>query len=361
MGTFDKDRRQKELAVRYCLATCQIPFLEVVVKSATDLSDSVEVLTDLDVLGVQQVGDGDLRRTLFDCKTGSKLSAINRAFWAAGVKRYTNCDDAIVLLKNRPVHNHRMSALEMRVDLHDEQSFLDFAASFDPVFPTDDWYLSSIDRWELVADAYATNDWSRGLYDLSRNTVPLASVPWAVFRKIIADLKGFRGEFDPGKPKHVSIYLDVLSSCMVLWSVLGRDVRRFYQPAMIKAEFEKVLRYYLWGGRESYGIRQKIYDLGPGNGSENSVELPKWGMLVQFSGLVIASPQQLLSSAVIAKELSVRCLSGKIEAPESNLTSQFSANNRAKQFISGLNDYLIQAAQLPKDLGKTVEAMLFTK
>ena len=51
MGKYDKDRYYKELAVRYCLARGAVPFLEVVVRNVSDLSDSVAVLTDIDVLG----------------------------------------------------------------------------------------------------------------------------------------------------------------------------------------------------------------------------------------------------------------------------------------------------------------------
>src|SRR5262249_40763376 len=108
MGKYDKDRFQKELAIRYCVARGLIPFLEVVAASTADLSDSVEVLTDLDVVGVEATVDGRLRRTVFDCKTTNKMSSINRAFWAAGIKYYTRCDDAYVILKGRAVHNHRI-------------------------------------------------------------------------------------------------------------------------------------------------------------------------------------------------------------------------------------------------------------
>jgi hypothetical protein len=125
MGKYDKDRFLKELAVRYCLARRLVPFLEVVVHSTSDLSDSVEVLTDLDVLGVEAVGDGGLRRTIFDCKTTTKMSSVNRAFWAAGVKDYTGADEAYVILQSKAVHNHRISVLTLNVDLHDEQSFRD--------------------------------------------------------------------------------------------------------------------------------------------------------------------------------------------------------------------------------------------
>src|SRR5215471_19182953 len=106
MGKYDKDRFLKELAIRYCLAKAAVPFVEVVVPSAADLSDSIEVLTDLDVAGIETIGDGSLHRTIFDCKTANKMSSINRAFWAAGVKEYTHCNEAYIILKSKAVHNH---------------------------------------------------------------------------------------------------------------------------------------------------------------------------------------------------------------------------------------------------------------
>src|SRR5688572_4104649 len=87
MGKYDKDRFQKELAIRFCQARSTVPFVEVVVRSSADLSHSVEVLTNLDVVGLEVTSDGAIKRTIFDCKTANKMSPINRAFWAAGGKK----------------------------------------------------------------------------------------------------------------------------------------------------------------------------------------------------------------------------------------------------------------------------------
>jgi hypothetical protein len=163
MGKYDKDRFQKELAVRFCLARDIVPFVEVVVRSSSDLSDSVEVLTDLDVVGIEAAADGGLRRTIFYCKTSNKMSSINRAFWAAGVKDYTRCNEAYVILKGKAVHNHRISALAMNVDLHDEQSLKDLGKTLDEAFPTDDCYQAALSRWNRVHDCYVKNGWSEPL------------------------------------------------------------------------------------------------------------------------------------------------------------------------------------------------------
>src|ERR1700692_3254276 len=131
MARSDKDRFLKELSIRLALARGMAPILEVAVPSLSDLSDTIEVLTDLDVLGVEYSADGGLRRTIFDCKSSSKMSPINRAFWAAGVKDYTRCNEAFVILGNPAVINHRFSALSIGVDLHDEKSFRELGRTID--------------------------------------------------------------------------------------------------------------------------------------------------------------------------------------------------------------------------------------
>ena len=215
MGKYDKDRYLKELAIRFCLARNAVPFLEVEVRSVSDLSDTVELLTDLDVVGVEAVGDGGIRRTIFDCKSTNRMSSVNRAFWAAGVKEYTGCNEAYVILKTKAVHNHRISALSIDVDLHDEQSFKDLGETVDPAFPADDCYQSSLDRWIIVNEYYVANAWAKSLFDLSRNVVPLAQAPWNTFRRILAELRAARGHVDPEKDQHVAIFFDRFPVCHV--------------------------------------------------------------------------------------------------------------------------------------------------
>lgn len=357
MGKFDKDRFQKELAIRYCLVKKIVPFLEVIVPNIADLSESVEVLTDIDVLGVELTGGGGLRRVIFDCKTGNKMSAINRAFWAAGVKQYANCNEAYVILKSKAVHSHRISALAIDVDLHDEGSFRDLGRTADPAFPADDCYQSSIDRWNVIYDFYTKNGWTEPLYDLARNIVPLTQAPWSAFRRILAELRNVRGQFDPAKDGHVAIFLDVLASTFVLWATLGRDIRRFYEPTMSKLEFEKILRYYIWGGKESYNIRQQMRD--KTSSSIGNVELPFWDLLVSFAGLIVSAPQSIFDCAHVCRELSIRMVVDPNDVFDKKISEHFKDNSRIRQFSISLSNYLVEAGGLPHDLQKRAEAILF--
>ena len=360
MGKYDKDRYQKELAIRYCLARGFVPFMEVVVNNISDLSDSVEVITDIDVLGITSPADGALSRTIFDCKSNNKLSAINRAFWCAGLRDYTNCNDAFVILKNRAVYNHRISALNINVDLHDENSFIDLGKTFDPAFPKSNSYQSSVDRWNEVYEIYNQLRWSIPLFEISRNIAPLTKAPWSVFRRILAELRAARGEFDPSKNKHMALYLDVLCSVFVLWATIGRDLRRFYDPAMNKAAFEKSFKYYIWGGRDSYNIRQQIRDRAVEDAGA-SIEFPAWNDLLSLASILLGSPQSILGCAVMCRELSIRFACGADSDLDQSLISNFRNDNRLLQFIVGMADYGAKAAGLPRDMALKVQEAIAIK
>jgi hypothetical protein len=357
MGKEDKDRHQKELAVRYCLAEGALPFLEVCVPSQSDLSDSTEVLTDLDVLGVEGIGDGGLRRSLYDCKT-AKMSPINRAFWAAGVRDYTGCDVAFVILKKPAVHNHRISALSIGVDLHDEQSFRELGETLDPSFPDSRCYQADLERWHRLNDSYARNSFSAELFNHARNLAPITRTPWVVFRQLISELRAVRGELDPAKPDHLAILLDVVCSGLVLWTTMCRDMRRLYSPGSGKAAFEKLLRYYLWGGRSSYELRSQLRETrAKATGELRPMELPAWNKLVTFAGLLLSGPGSILECAHVCREMSLRVVSGPDADLDKELARRISNNNRVRQYSISLSNYFVEAVNLPKDFTADVEGL----
>ena len=300
------------------------------------------------------MADGGFRRTIFDCKTTNKLSAINRAFWAAGLARYVDCDEAVVILKNRAVYNHRISALRMNIDLHDELSLEDLGRTFSLDFAKDNFYQSSVDRWNVVYDTYQKNAWADHLYDIGRNLVPLATEPWRLFRRMVVEMRAARGHVDPAKQAHVVIFLDVLAATFILWSSLGRDIRRLYDPAMKKEEFERALRYYIWGGKESYQLRQELRHKAEGNNQPQ--DFPAWDKLIALASLVISAPQDLFGCVNICRDLSIRLACGKDEQWEKRLSAAVSENKRARQFIMAATDYAIAAANFPKDLSGRVQA-----
>jgi len=349
MGRLDKDRFQKELGIQYCLARGMLPFLEVIVQNRTDLTDTTETLTDLDVFGIGLKGDGSLFRTIIDCKSGNKMSAMNRAFWASGVRDYVSADDAIVILKNAPVRSHRLSALSLGVDLHDEASFKDLGRVYDIGFPTKKHYQSSIENWDKLFEAYASSGWAGPLSLLVQAVSPVTLEPATAFRKILAELRAVKGNFDPKKPAHIAIVLDCAASSLVLWSTMARDIRRFYDPTMDRQLFEHTLRYYMWGGKEAYNIRQQLSEKLPGAERPRSVELPQWETLTQFAGIVVSSPHSAINGAFIAREAALRGLTAVDTVSDASANSRLQVDKNARILGKLLVKYLISACQLPRE------------
>ena len=124
-----KDRAQKKMAARFCAVQGIVPFTEVVVRSPTGLEDAVVNITDVDVLGLEIVRGGLVRRYVFDCKTAGRQSAINRALWAGGLSAFVNADSAYVLQMKSVPDSHKLAANTFGVHIHTETSFERYANS----------------------------------------------------------------------------------------------------------------------------------------------------------------------------------------------------------------------------------------
>src|SRR5260370_10631077 len=117
-----KDKAQKKLAAKFCAAQGIVPFVEVLVRSPTDLEDTPANITDIDVLGLDLGRAGMSRRLIFDCKTLAKISPINRALWANGLKALVGDDRAYMIQKREALYSHKLAADEINVSIHSEES-----------------------------------------------------------------------------------------------------------------------------------------------------------------------------------------------------------------------------------------------
>lgn len=350
MGKFDKDRYLKELSVRYALARGELPWLEVIVPSSADLADKPEDLTDIDVMGATILEDGGLVRTLYDCKSNNRMSAINRAFWAAGLMRYVGANSAYVLLKNIPVHNHRMTALDVGVDLHYESSFRELGRTIQIDFDKDAFHQGDLVNWDSLAKCYEKYNSFRHLWIVNHSQVPLTLHPNNMFRKLVGELKEIKGEFDPGKLEHQVIFRDTLASGMFIWASMARDLRKFIEPGSSKQNFEGTLRYYIWGGRESYLIRKRMREKLSNSEGDVSFDMPSWGKLVNLAGQVVTTPGSVFVASKVLREHNMSALAAnKKPSSEKYIIDQISTAGKIRQYIYGLSDYLVSACGIPKE------------
>lgn len=358
-----KDRGQKKLAARFCAVQGMVPFAEVLVRSPSSLEDAPADITDLDVLGVDMGRSGSRHKTIFDCKTANRQSAINRALWASGLKEYVNAQSAFVIQMKVVPKSHRIAAASFGVNIHSEDSFKRFAASLSKDFARDVTYLDEMDRWDELLSAGKNNGaLSDLIFFVTTQAALETSGPKGVRNGLSAILKG-SGELDPSKPLHRLVFGTYLSAFLLHVAFSTSDLRNVFEFGMDHAEFEKLLRYFLWEGRDNYELRRKLrralMERGdPGGEHPDAVfDLPEWPKLIELFRSFLEAPDALSSLPLLSKELAFRAASGanlKNDADQ-RIVAMFSENNRARQFIFAAATYVCAAAGLPRDFSKRLE------
>jgi|SRR5450830_880482 len=358
MAAADKDLHQKRKAIRFCVALGMVPYYEVNVTNVKDLTDKPELLTDIDVLGID-LKNGRVVKSLIDCKT-TKTSPINRAFWAAGLRQYINAQHAYVILKRSAPESHKISARTLYVHLFDEALFDAHAAALSPSYLDEDDYLFDMDRWHTLYDCFRLNPSFEKLGEFLRHGIPLELDAARAVRGILGTLRSAKGELDPAKDSHVAIYCYALFSFCLAMSVVVRDVFDVFDPKQSKELFQTFLRDYIWGGRESYQLRKKLQVVMAAQNEHVSpeFELHAWAEFIELTRTLLDSPESVFYCCTPLLSCSLRTIKGPVEKFDAKLKDQFSKNNRQRQFAFRISNYLVAACGLPKEFDERVKSII---
>jgi len=352
MGKLDKDIHQKESAIRFCILTGSLPFLEVNVENRRELSDTATVITDIDVLGVFVDASGTSRRIIFDCKTLGKTSPINRAFWAAGLMRYVSCNEAFVILRKKATEAHRLSAKDINVHLYSEKQFSNYSESYSLDFNTDYCYSTNVDNWITHTSIYDRNSGFEKFGQFLNSEIPLESDSARGIKRLLSALHKGKGEFNPDKEAHSAIFYHVVMVFSYLMAKAVHDLKAIIDFDAKKEDFEKLLRYYIWGGREAFSQKQKMSQLFASNNTSlacSDPELREWELFVELVRKLLDSPVNVFKCCFPLREISIRNIVTKDDAKDIYLAKSIASNNRIRQFASSQAKYLVKAAQLPSE------------
>lgn len=354
MAKGDKDAGYKAKALRHCIASGMVPYLEVRVNTISELGEQIELVTDLDVLGLLIRDDGRVSRTIFDCKT-SRMSPINRALWAAGVLRYVGCNDAFIILERKAVESHKLTATTLDVRLFDESTFDIYAEANNPAYREIAAYSASLPAWSAYKAALSKWPALSEVAHHVNEAVPLAAASHSALRKLIAVLSHARGEFDPARNEHFAIYCFSVSAAMLLLAEVVGDFRNLFDPKEDKPHFESLLRYYIWGGRESYNLRKRIHQ---SRQSAETIELdlPEWDRFIELVRSLLDAPTNIAQCVLPAHELGFRNLVPFDSSSDSFDHELITRSSRIRQFLFRVSDYIVRAAKLPRDFQERFEA-----
>lgn len=353
MAREDKDAGLKSDALRFLVATGSVPWLEVPVSSAVDLSTQEKLLTDIDVLGLRFHADGTIRRTLVDCKT-RKMPPMERAFWLAGLMRYLQVDEGIAILARRAEKAHRLSAKVVGVRLFERQSFLDYATAAAPSFSRLSSYACDSEAWHRMRERTPQINSVQQLLRRSSAEVPLSNDVAKRLRRLVAALREARGELDPAKDNHMSVFTEAVLAASVLFAPLVGELRNLYDLSENREELESVLRFYIWGGPEGVTMFQRMADGDRRTVKDAETAVLAWPQLVELVRGLLDEPTAVRNCCMPLRELALRYVADKV--PESDLRlGKLLLQPRARQFTRRIATYLATVGKLPNDFPKRLD------
>ncbi|MBD1877154.1 hypothetical protein H6F75_27095 [Nodosilinea sp. FACHB-131] len=360
MGSLDKDLFQKQSAIRFCLLTQHLPFLEVVVKNHRELSDISTVITDIDVLGISVDANGTKRRIIFDCKTLKGVSPINRSFWAAGLMKYVSCDDAYVILKKRSTEAHRLSAKRVNVHLFDETQFSNYAESHSLNFKIDYCYSTNIENWIAYYQVFSKNSFFEKLGQFLNSEVSLEMDATRGIRRLLVALQKGKGELNPDKPEHLAIFQHAVMVFSFFIAQVIQDLKNIVDYDSNQNDFEKLLKYYIWGGKESFNQKQEMRKLFADINQDSSfpdLEISEWPLFLELVRKLLDSPTDIFKCCFPIREISFRNLASKDPKKDIYLAKSIAENTRIRQFLTSQARYLVRATKLPTEFEEMLSSV----
>ncbi|BDM22241.1 hypothetical protein KMS_R19990 [Pseudomonas sp. LRP2-20] len=358
MANLDKDIHQKEMAIRFCLVNDMIPFPEVDIQNFRELSTTSTIITDMDVLGVKIDSTGRPRRVLFDCKTLGKTSPINRAFWAGGLMTFSGCDEAFIILRKKASEAHRLSAKQIKVHLFDETQFQNYANSCSLDFSIDYCYSTSIENWTKLYDITLNEPALAKFSAFLHSEAPIEKDAVKALRKFLSALSKIKGELDPAKDKHKSLFLYSLSIFAFLMAQVIHDLRNIVEFDAEEKQFESILKFYIWGGRDSYTLRSRLTELFTAQregAAPQDPELKDWSGFMELTRKLLNSPTDIQKCILPLRELALMKISTKEAHKDEYISQAIQSNKRIRQFSMNMSRYLVESLKIPREFSVHLE------
>lgn len=358
MARGDKDNTAKEAALKFCISSGSVPFLEVDVQTGLEFSATPKLLTDIDVLGVHIRDDGTHSRTIFDCKsTGGPAFA--RALWLSGLMTFVGVDEGMILMGKPAERAHMLAAQKLNVRLFGSNSFERYALASDPEFGTLRSYPGTLENWLRLFDALTKSPAIGGIYRAIQQEVPLTQDPARSFRRLISRALEFKGELNPDKPLHMATFVELVTSTSMLVGMIVGQLRNLIDLSDGEKEFTTMLRYYLWGGHEGVTTLRRMYELmgAAGRESEAETSLVAWPQLVQLTRGLLEAPTLIRNSTIALRELSLRYVADVDAAADQRAGKLFSAP-RARQFAKRIGSYTAAVVKLSPEFSERMNKQI---
>lgn len=356
-----KDRSQKEKALKYALSKDWFPQLEVNVSTHLSTSEKPVIITDIDLLASMPDDFSGYRLLIFDCKTGQRISPINRALWQKGLISRVAAERGICILGKIAIEDdHRYTASQLGINLISETEFDDFAKATSSRYDEQLGNLANIDVWDQYFSIPTAYNKLTSAIAFSRSGYWMAENEADACRKTLMLLLELKPELNPETREHIVVVGDIISLFMHSLAVIVSKIFSQYLQPKKREDLSNALLYLIYGGRDSYQMRNRLRQMmleSRGNAKvDTALTLPEWDSFVQMIRQTLDSPVELNKTPLILREIAWSYLCGSSERGfAAYLASMYP--QAARFAVLGLG-YVCKAIQLPPEFNEVLTAEL---
>ena len=355
-----QDRDQKQKALRLSVGNRWFPQLEVDVHPARAVGGKTYLVTDLDVYASIPDEFKGFRSVVFDCKTKSKESPVNRAFWLAGVLDRMKADHGFCILKKNSIYlDHRLVAAKLNVVLLAEDEFDLYAKSTCQNYKSSLGHVSSIDSWDLFFQIVSRFPKLQPGMQFIRATYWMTDDAAEACRKTLACLRGLHQELDPSRAEHVTLFFDFCALFSRSLAILVCQVFRAYLHPTNQGDLSDALLIMLYGGREAYDHRNELFKLVKAKDPDHNppdLSLPEWDKFVQLVRQCLDAPRELQNTPLILRESAFSTLRG--DTTKEFARTLCAESPQGARFSVLVASYLSRAAKLPPEFSNIADEIL---
>lgn len=355
----DKDQKAKALA--YCVSKRWFPQLEVDVQAPHAVARKAALMTDLDVLAAVPDDFFGFRQVVFDCKTLSRESPVNRSLWLRGVLDRVGADHGFCVLKKNSIEpDHKLVATRLNVVLLAEDEFDIFAEATSNQYRQKIGHTANMQAWELL---FAIKDKSPALIpalQFCRSSYWVQSESGESCRKTVASIHEIRSELDPAKSAHIALATDFAALFGRTLAMLVSYLFRAYLHPKNQNELEEAVKVLLYGGRDAYEHRNEMYRLLQERSNSEQppydLTLPEWPRFVQLIRQLLDAPTEASKAPLILREVAFAQL---LESDDLEFAKSLCKESpQAGRFAVLIADYLFKSARLPPEFARAIEGRL---
>jgi len=367
--TQKNDIQVKEMVYKLFWILGHIPFYEVNLYSSIGLTPRRQQITDIDVLGIKLTNSLTIEKIIAECKGGRQASRqpVSKSLWLKGVMDYFGAHMGIVVLNKRIPEEHRLAAFALNVRLFSNEELEKFMKVYNlEIFKNIDFY------------EYTTfKNFTQKVFSSDSNLLNLKDVLFHKFwiwpdemklRFTLGEIKKASKYFNASSKFHTVLLLEMF----VIISVALQIMLSYFYPIYLSPESKEYLsdrlKFYLYGGKETYDYLNFLYEkilklksqgtlfnLSSLTNKKTNLSLPYWEEFIQLFKGFLENP---LGSIFLPHLFRIIGF-GKILVDNKNSINYLKAvlpiNNLMLKMAADIVDYVYSVVKFPEEMYMTIK------